>query len=62
MTQQTDALQAEVTATELTAEELVEADRREPDVAQFGGGVSSDEQHACCGRRCASSGSCWARR
>ena len=30
----------------LTTEQLIEADRRDPDVAQFGGGVSSDETHA----------------
>ncbi len=30
----------------LTTEQMIEADRREPDVAQFAGGVSSDEQHA----------------
>ncbi|KAJ1683003.1 hypothetical protein LUZ63_021783 [Rhynchospora breviuscula] len=29
-----------------TTEQMLEADRREPDVAQFAGGVSSDEQHA----------------
>jgi phosphoenolpyruvate carboxylase len=32
-------------AAEPTAEELVEADRRVPDVAQYAGGVSSDRQH-----------------
>ncbi len=31
--------------TGLTTEQLIAADRRAPDVAQFGGGVSSDEQH-----------------
>ncbi len=31
---------------ELTTEQMIQADRRTPDVAQFGGGVSSDQQHA----------------
>ena len=29
-----------------TTEQMIEADRRAPDVVQFGGGVSTDEQHA----------------
>lgn len=29
----------------LTTEQMIEADRREPNVAEFAGGVSSDEQH-----------------
>ena len=29
-----------------TTEQLIEADRRAPDVVQFGGGVSTDEHHA----------------
>ena len=29
-----------------STEQMIEADRRDPDVAQFAGGVSSDEQHA----------------
>jgi len=33
------------TRTARTTEEMLEADRREPDAAQFGGGVASDEQH-----------------
>ncbi|MEP6800113.1 MAG: phosphoenolpyruvate carboxylase [Lapillicoccus sp.] len=32
--------------TRLTTEQMIEADRRAPDVARFAGGVSSDEQHA----------------
>jgi phosphoenolpyruvate carboxylase len=31
---------------DLTAAELVDADRRVPDVGQFAGGVASDERHA----------------
>ena len=31
--------------TELTTEQMIDADRREPDVAQFAAGVSSDAQH-----------------
>jgi phosphoenolpyruvate carboxylase len=31
---------------DLTAAKLVDADRRAPDVGQFGGGVASDERHA----------------
>ncbi|MCW2758637.1 MAG: ppc [Nocardioidaceae bacterium] len=31
---------------QLTTEQMIAADRREPDVAKFAGGVSSDEQHA----------------
>lgn len=30
----------------LTTEQIIEADRRDPDVAQFAGGVASDETHA----------------
>ena len=30
----------------LTTEQMIQADRREPDVARFAGGVSSDAQHA----------------
>lgn len=33
-------------AGESTTEDMIRADRRSPDVAQFAGGVSSDEQHA----------------
>ncbi|CAN5627307.1 phosphoenolpyruvate carboxylase [soil metagenome] len=40
MTQETDA------PGPLTTEQLIEADRRAPNVAEFAGGVSSDEQHA----------------
>lgn len=32
-------------ASELTTEQMIRADRRDPDVAQFAAGVSSDEQH-----------------
>ena len=46
MTQQSAAPQADVAAVEPTADELVEAERRVPDVAQYAGGVSSDSQHA----------------
>ncbi len=46
MTQQSGAPQADVAVIEPTADELVEADRRVPDVAQYAGGVSSDSQHA----------------
>jgi phosphoenolpyruvate carboxylase len=31
--------------TDRTTDELVDADRRDPDVSQFGGGVASDERH-----------------
>ena len=46
MTQQSGAPQADVAVIEPTADELVEAERRVPDVAQYAGGVSSDSQHA----------------
>ena len=46
MTQQSAAPQADVAPVEPTADELVEAERRVPDVAQYAGGVSSDSQHA----------------
>jgi phosphoenolpyruvate carboxylase len=36
----------DLTAAELAAEELLDADRRAPDVGKFAGGVASDEQHA----------------
>jgi phosphoenolpyruvate carboxylase len=45
MTQQTGAPPAEVIEPEQTDEQLIEAERRVPDVAQYGGGVSSDSQH-----------------
>jgi phosphoenolpyruvate carboxylase len=35
-----------MTAQRLTSEQLVDADRREPDAGSFAGGVASDEQHA----------------
>ena len=45
MTQQS-AAQVDVGVAEPTVDELVEAERRVPDVAQYAGGVSSDSQHA----------------
>ena len=45
MTQQTGAPPAEVIEPEQTDEQLIEAERRVPDVAQYAGGVSSDSQH-----------------
>ena len=46
MTQQSGALRAEVIDSEQADDELIEAERRVPDVAQYAGGVSSDSQHA----------------
>ena len=46
MTQQSGAHRAEVIDSEQVDEQLIEAERRVPDVAQYAGGVSSDSQHA----------------
>ena len=45
MTQQS-ATGVDVNAAGPTVDELVEAERRVPDVAEYAGGVSSDSQHA----------------
>ena len=46
MTQQSGALRAEVIDSEQVDEQLIEAERRVPDVSRYAGGVSSDSQHA----------------